>query len=81
MYERMHTVNLLLRPVFDTVSLKQIRPIWVFVSQDTTAEPDSSRSGEPSLGRKVPWLQQKNGVEAESKKLKMREFHLVCLKQ
>ncbi|KAL4570445.1 hypothetical protein LXL04_026097 [Taraxacum kok-saghyz] len=34
-------------PVFDTVSLKQIRPIWVFVSQDTTAESGSSRPPEP----------------------------------
>lgn len=48
LYERTHS-KLLMRPIFDTISLKKILCIWLFISQDTTAKDDSSRSLEPSL--------------------------------
>lgn len=40
----------------------------MFVSYDTTTENDSSRLHEPSLGQKLPWLQQEEQEEAESYK-------------
>lgn len=47
MYETNKKIRKRLRPVFNTASLKQIRPLPGVCSQDTTVRSDSSRLPEP----------------------------------